>query len=343
MSVIICISIKTCAQIDTVGGYGTGVSGELQTGEASAASPGSADEAGGVDAIDPGAGRASGENFPVALRMLPARYRKHLMAVYSFARTTDDIGDRAPPDRRLGLLGELEADVRRLYARDAGGGARESPGDDGSAAGPEGPPRSRVVSGLGPAVAECGIPMQPFLDLIQANRQDQVVARYPTFEDLVGYCRLSANPVGRIVLYVFGTFSEDRAELSDSVCTALQLAEHWQDVAEDLRAGRIYLPLEDLGRYGCTEQDLAQASAPAPVRALLTFEVARARGMLDAGAPLIGMLRGAARAAVAGYVAGGRAALAAIAAADYDVLRTTPLPSKRRTAGELALAYARGR
>ncbi len=279
----------------------------------------------------------------MALRMLPARYRKHLMAVYSFARTTDDIGDRAPPDRRLGLLGELEADVRRLYARDAGGGARESPGDDGSAAGPEGPPRSRVVSGLGPAVAECGIPMQPFLDLIQANRQDQVVARYPTFEDLVGYCRLSANPVGRIVLYVFGTFSEDRAELSDSVCTALQLAEHWQDVAEDLRAGRIYLPLEDLGRYGCTEQDLAQASAPAPVRALLTFEVARARGMLDAGAPLIGMLRGAARAAVAGYVAGGRAALAAIAAADYDVLRTTPLPSKRRTAGELALAYARGR
>jgi squalene synthase HpnC len=279
----------------------------------------------------------------VALRMLPARYRKHLMAVYSFARTADDIGDRAPPDRRLGLLGELEADVRRLYARDAGGGARESAGDDGSAAGPEGPPRSRVVSALRPAVAECGIPMQPFLDLIQANRQDQVVTRYPTFEDLVGYCRLSANPVGRIVLYVFGSFSADRAELSDSVCTALQLAEHWQDVAEDLRAGRIYLPAEDLDRYGCTEQDLAQASASAPVRALLTFEVARARGMLDAGAPLIGMLRGAARAAVAGYVAGGRAALAAIAAADYDVLRATPLPSKRRTAGELALAYARGR
>jgi squalene synthase HpnC len=293
--------------------------------------------------MDPGAGRASGENFPVALRMLPARYRKHLMAVYSFARTTDDVGDRAPPDRRLGLLGELEADVRRLYARDAGRGARESAGDDGSAAGPEGPPRSRVVSALGSAVAECGIPMQPFLDLIQANRQDQVVARYPTFADLVGYCRLSANPVGRIVLYVFGSFSEARAELSDSVCTALQLAEHWQDVAEDLRAGRIYLPVEDLDRYGCTEQDLALASASAPVRALLTFEVARAGGMLDAGAPLIGMLRGAARAAVAGYVAGGRAALAAIAAADYDVLRATPLPSKRRTAGELALAYARGR
>src|SRR6266568_4494744 len=232
MSVIICISIKTCAQIDTVGGYGPGVSGELQTGEASAVSAGSADEAGGVDAIDPGAGRASGENFPVALRMLPARYRKHLMAVYGFARTTDDIGDRAPPDQRLGLLAQLEADLRRLYPRDAGdsapAGDSRSGRDGGSAAGPAEPPRSRVVGALGPAVAECAIPMQPFLDLIQANRQDQVVARYQTFEDLLGYCRLSANPVGRIVLYVFGSFSQRRAELSDSICTALQLAEHWQ-------------------------------------------------------------------------------------------------------------------
>ncbi len=277
MGVIICISNKTCAQIDSVGGYGTGVSGGLRTGEGSAASAGGADEAGGVDAIDPGAGRASGENFPVALRLLPARHRHHLMAVYSFARTTDDIGDRAPPDRRSGLLDELEADVRRLYARDAGGGAfavdggsvgdtasagnTASAGEGGSAAGPVGPPRSRVVSALGPTVAECGIPMQPFLDLIQANRQDQAVARYPTFTDLRGYCELSANPVGRIVLYVFGSFTERRAELSDSVCTALQLAEHWQDVAEDLRAGRIYLPAEDMDRYGCTEQDLAGASA----------------------------------------------------------------------------------
>ena len=97
-------------------------------------------------------------------------------------------------------------------------------------------------------MTDCGIPMQPFLDLIQANRQDQVVGRYQTFEDLLGYCRLSANPVGRIVLHVFGCFSERRAELSDSVCTALQLAEHWQDVAEDFRAGRIYLPAQDMKR-----------------------------------------------------------------------------------------------
>jgi squalene synthase HpnC len=310
---------------------GATVSGEFRLGEGAAAASGAA-----VDAVDPGAGRAAGENFPVALRVLPTSRRRYLMAVYGFARTADDIGDQAPPDQRLRLLDELEADLRRLYVcRD---GARE-PGEGGDSA----EPRSRVVGALGPAVTDCGIPMQPFLDLIQANRQDQAVSRYQTFEDLLGYCRLSANPVGRIVLYVFGSFSAPRAELSDSICTALQLAEHWQDVAEDLRAGRIYLPAQDMGTFGCTEQDLARSSAPPQVRKLIAFETRRARALLDAGAPLIGTLRGAARAAVAGYVAGGRATLAAIAAADHDVLRATPRPRKPRVAAELGLAYARGR
>jgi len=304
------------------------VSGEFRLEEEPAAAAGAA-----IDAVDPGAARAAGENFPVALRVLPTSRRRYLMAVYGFARTADDIGDRAPPDQRLGLLDELEADIRRLYARDGASG----PGGDGAQ------PRSRVVRALGPAVTDCGIPMQPFLDLIQANRQDQVVSRYQTFEDLVGYCRLSADPVGRIVLHVFGVFSPSRAELSDSVCTALQLAEHWQDVAEDLRAGRIYLPAQDMDRFGCTREDLAQASAPSQVRALIAFETGRATALLDAGAPLIGTLRGAARAAVAGYVAGGRAALAAIAAADHDVLRLTPRPRKPYLAAQLVLAYARGR
>jgi squalene synthase HpnC len=279
------------------------------------------------------ADRATGENFPVALRLLPARHRRHLMAVYGFARTVDDLGDQAPVADRLRLLEETRADLFRLYAQlpDAGRGAEP------------GAPRIDVIRALGPTVAECGIPMQPFLDLIKANQQDQAVSSYRTFEDLLGYCRLSANPVGRIVLHVFGSYTEPRAELSDAVCTALQLAEHWQDVAEDLRAGRIYLPAEDLESYGCTAADLASASAVAPVRALIAFEVARARGLLAAGAPLIGELRGAARAAVAGYVAGGRAALAAIAAADYDVLRGTPAARRRRVVGELVLAYARGR
>src|SRR5215469_14595591 len=280
-----------------------------------------------VDAVDPGAGRAAGENFPVALRVLPTSRRRYLMAVYGFARTADGIGDRAPPDQRLRLLDELEADLRRLYA------GRDGAHDPGEAAdGAE--PRSRVVGALGPAVTDCGIPMQPFLDLIQANRQDQAVSRYQAFDDLLGYCRLSANPVGRIVLYVFGSFSASRAELSDSVCTALQLAEHWQDVAEDLRAGRIYLPAQDMDTFGCSERDLAQASAPPQVRELIAFETRRAKALLDAGAPLIGTLRGAARAAVAGYVAGGRATLAAIATADHDVLRATPRPRKQRMAAE---------
>ena len=282
----------------------------------------------GVDAMDPGFARASGENFPVALRLLPTSRRQYLMAVYGFARTTDDIGDRAPPEQRIRLLDELEDDLRALYAGQSADGAG---------------PKTQVVRALGPAVTGCGIPMQPFADLIQANRQDQVVGRYQSFEDLLGYCRLSANPVGRIVLYVFGCFSERRAELSDSVCTGLQLAEHWQDVAEDFRADRIYLPAQDMKEYGCTEEDLSLGTAPPQVRALIAFEAERASAMLDAGAPLIGTLRGAARVAVAGYVAGGRAALAAIAAAGHDVLRGTPAPRKQRLAGELLLAYARGR
>jgi squalene synthase HpnC len=299
-------------------------------------------------ATDALANRATGENFPVALRLLPARHRRHLMAVYGFARTTDDIGDQAPPADRLRLLEELEADLFRLYAQSGSAGLNagrsgDAGRDAGSGDGAAEPPRIDVIRALGPTVAECGIPMQPFLDLIKANQQDQVVSRYPTFEGLLGYCRLSANPVGRIVLHVFGCYTEPRAELSDAICTALQLAEHWQDVAEDLRAGRIYLPAEDMESYGCSEQDLAAASAAAPVRALIAFEVARASGLLAAGAPLIGALRGAARAAVAGYVAGGRAALAAIAAADYDVLRGTPVARRRQVAGELVLAYARGR
>jgi squalene synthase HpnC len=310
---------------------GATVSGEFRLGEEPAAASGAA-----VDAVDPGAGRAAGENFPVALRVLPTSRRRYLMAVYGFARTADDIGDQAPPAQRLRLLDELEADVRRLYA---GRDRAPEPGEGGDGA----KPRSRVVGALRPAVTDCGIPMPPFLDLIQANRQDQAVSRYQTFEDLLGYCRLSANPVGRIVLQVFGSFSAPRAELSDSICTALQLAEHWQDVAEDLRAGRIYLPAQDMDTFGCTEQDLAQSSAPPQVRELIAFETRRARALLDAGAPLIGTLRGAARAAVAGYVAGGRAALAAIAAADHDVLRATPRPRTRRVAAELVLAYARGR
>ncbi len=274
------------------------------------------------------AAKAAHENFPVALRMLPRTYRQHLMAVYVFARTADDLGDQAPAAERLALLAELEADVRALY--------------DGIGRPDGGQPTQPAVAGLRRTVLECEIPMQPFVDLIRANQQDQVVTRYQAFEDLAGYCRLSANPVGRLVLRVFGCYSAGRAEQSDHVCTGLQLAEHWQDVAEDLRAGRIYLPLDDMAVHGCDENDLAAPHAGPMVRELMAFEVGRARSLIDTGAPLIGTLRGAARIAVAGYVAGGRAALAAIEAAEYDVMAVTPRPGKARTVVELARAYARG-
>ncbi len=277
---------------------------------------------------------ASGENFPVALRMLPSVYRRHLTNLYVFARLTDDLGDEARTsagddpgtpvgELRLQLLDELAADVGRIY--------------DG------GTPASPVMRAMAGTVAECGVPAKPLLDLIQANRQDQVVTRYRTFAELEQYCELSANPVGQIVLYIFGVATPERIVLSDNICTALQLAEHWQDVAEDLGHGRIYLPAEDLERYGCTEADLAGSTAGPAVRQLMTFEVDRAARLLNEGAPLVGTLRGAARLAVAGYLAGGRAALAAIRAQRYDVLSGTARPRKQRLARELVKAYVRGR
>jgi squalene synthase HpnC len=269
--------------------------------------------------------RATGENFPVAMRALPARYRQHLMAVYGFARTIDDIGDRAQAGQRQHLMDELQTDLDRLYASGATA------------------PQSSVIRALAPAVVQCAIPQQPFLDLIAANRQDQVITRYRTFRELKGYCVLSANPVGRIVLYVFGQFSAERAELSDRICTALQLAEHWQDVGEDYRSGRVYLPGSDLDTYGCREAELGAARASATLRSLMAFETQRARALLDSGAPLVGTLHGFARVAVAGYLAGGRAALAAISQADHDVLSATRRPGKARTAAEMLRAYVTGR
>jgi len=272
---------------------------------------------------------ASGENFPVALRLLPERYRRHLTALYCFARLTDDLGDQArengqsDADLRLRLLDELTADVHRIYEGKT--------------------PDAPVMQQMASTVNECKIPAQPLLDLIQANRQDQQVTRYGTFAGLGRYCELSANPVGQIVLYIFGAATPERIKLSDSICTALQLAEHWQDVAEDLANGRIYLPAEDLARFNVTEADLAEPSAGPAVRDLMRFEVDRAKALLDEGAPLVGTLRGAARLAVAGYLAGGRAALAAVKANHYDVLSATARPRKPRMAVELARAYARGR
>jgi squalene synthase HpnC len=282
------------------------------------------------------AAKASAENFPVALRVLPRRWRAHLTALYGFARLTDDIGDEPLPGMpagasagtvtaaRLRLLDDLQADVDRCYSDD------QEPG-------------LAAIRALKRTVKDCGIPVQPLHDLIQANRQDQVVTRYETFQDLEDYCRLSANPVGQVVLYIMGAATPERIAASDQVCTALQVIEHSQDVAEDLGNDRVYLPARDMARFGVTEADLAQPEAGQPVRDLLKFEADRAAGLLDAGAPLVGTLNGMARLAIAGYVAGGRATLKAIRAGRYDVLRRTPRPGKADTLAMMASCYVKGR
>jgi squalene synthase HpnC len=281
------------------------------------------------------AAKASAENFPVALRVLPKRYRSHLTALYGFARLVDDLGDEPlpglPPDAteetitstRLTLLDDLQRDVAKIYG--------------------QGEPQLDAIRALKVTVAECGIPRKPLDDLIQANRQDQLVTRYETYEELRQYCELSANPVGEVVLYIMSAATPERIRSSDSICTALQLIEHTQDVAEDLGNGRIYLPREDMERFGVTERELAEPQAAQNVRELIKFEADRAERLLDEGAPLIGTLHGAARIAVAGYLAGGRAALKAIADNRFDVLTSTPKPSKADTLAAMARCYLKGR
>ncbi len=254
----------------------------------------------------------SRENFPVALRVLPGRYRRHLLAIYAYARQIDDIGDEPLPDTtdRIAALDDIEAELRALYA------GREA--------------THPVVRALAPTIAECRLPLDALVRLIEANRVDQRVTRYATFDQLVEYCTLSANPVGELVLHVFGQVGSARVALSDRICTALQLVEHLQDVAEDHRRGRIYLPAEDMDRFAVTEADLARPTAGRPLRDLIEFEAERARAWLDAGAPLVAALHGWARLAVSGYLAGGRATLDALAAADHDPLPATVRPERRR-------------
>jgi squalene synthase HpnC len=292
---------------------GEAVTGELAAGAALEGLP---------DAGEIGA-RAPGENFSVASILLGRETRAHLQAIYGYARLVDEIGDALPGDR-LALLAAFEADLARVF--------------DGPGA-----PVSPVLRQLRPTVVSLRLPRGPFERLLAANRRDQEHVAYRTYEELLAYCDLSANPVGELVLHVFGAASPDRIALSDRVCTALQLAEHWQDVAEDYRAGRIYLPAEDLERFTLAPAVLAGGATPPQLRRLLAFEVTRARRLLDEGAPLVGRLRGRARIAVAGYVGGGRAALDAITAADYDVLAGPPRAGRGRRARATLTTFLRRR
>ena len=267
-----------------------------------------------VPALDAVLAKARAENFPVALGVLPTDLRTDLMSIYGYARFVDDIGDESTGDR-LQLLDLVDADVTRLFAGTT----------------PELPP----VAALRPARQSGWLPEEPLRRLVEANRLDQRVSRYETFDDLRAYCVLSADPVGRLVLAALGLATPDRIALSDQVCTGLQLAEHWQDVAEDRARGRVYLPQADLRRFGVTDADLLGAHAGPALRSLLAFEVARAHTLLDAGDELVRLVPGRGKLAIAGFVAGGRAALQAITAHDFDVLPGPPKPTKPRLALEV--------
>jgi squalene synthase HpnC len=256
--------------------------------------------------------QAREENFPVAIGLLGRRRKQTLLVIYGVARLIDDIGDEAAGDRGA-LLDWADAELDRAFSEDA-------------------VPEHLAMRALQREARTNALPVEPFRRLVDANRMDQAVTRYDTFDDLLRYCDLSAAPVGELVLHAFGAPTRARIALSDQVCAGLQVTEHIQDVPEDYARGRVYVPREDLARFACTEGDLVTPALTPEKRELIEFEVQRARALLAAGAPLARTLPPRPRAAIAGFVAGGRATLDAIEAAGYDVWRTTP----RRTRGGFA-------
>jgi squalene synthase HpnC len=251
--------------------------------------------------------RARTENFPVASLLFPRRLRPHLRAVYGFARLVDILGDEVEGDR-LAALDDLEREVDACYL--------------GNATWP-------VMRVLQSTIREFALPREPFVRLIEANRMDQRISEYETWEDLREYCRHSADPVGRLVLGLLCL--DDDTELvaaSDDVCTGLQLVNFLQDVPRDLELGRVYLPLEDRRRFGVTELDRPSAE----LLELLRFEAARARGLLAGGRMLQARIGGRVGRAVGLFARGGLAALVALESAHWDVFTQRPRPSRARLA-----------
>ncbi len=276
------------------------------------------------------------ENFSVATWFLPAHLRQHFFNVYAYCRISDDLGDEVgDPEQSLALLDQWEAELNATYLSLVQPFPRDIRGDVEKLR-PEEPvrnavaPRHPVFIALRETIREFDIPREPFSDLLVAFRQDQRVTRYETFDDLLGYCHYSANPVGRLVLYVCGYRDDYRQQLSDFTCTALQLANFWQDVAVDYAKGRIYLPLEDLRHYGVAEDVIARRHADAAFLAMMRFEVARACEWFERGLPLASKVDGHLAIDIELFTRGGQAILKAIERQGYDVLSRRPAISKTR-------------
>jgi squalene synthase HpnC len=262
--------------------------------------------------------RSHYENFSVATWFLPERLRQHFFNIYAYCRISDDLGDEVgDPDASLQLLDEWQAELDACYA---------------------GNPRHPVFVALAETVRNFDIPRQPFADLLTAFRQDQSIQRYETFEALLGYCHYSANPVGHLVLYLCGYRDPQRQALSDYTCTALQLANFWQDVSVDYAKGRIYLPLEDLRRYQVSEQEIFAARNTQAFCELMRLEVARARDWFKQGLPLVGQVDRELAVDIELFSRGGQEILNAIERQGYAVLGRRPAISRARKLALVARA-----
>ncbi len=284
------------------------------------------------------------ENFSVVTWFLPKELHRHFYSLYAYCRISDDLGDEVgDPQQALHLLDEWQAELDATYLslvmpmpidvrRDVEQLRPQTPMRNRVA------PRHPVFVALRETIHECDIPKEPFDDLLRAFRQDQRINRYETFDDLLGYCRYSANPVGRLVLYICGYRDDHRQQLSDYTCTALQLANFWQDVTVDYGKGRIYLPLEDMRRFSVNEQDIAERRATPQFLDLMRFEVARARHWFERGLPLAKLVDHRLSIDIELFTRGGQGILAAIERAGYDVLQARPALSNGRKAWLLARA-----
>lgn len=265
--------------------------------------------------------RSHYENFSVATWFLPKRLKPHFHSIYAYCRISDDLGDEVgDAQQSLALLDEWERELDACYA---------------------GHPTHPVFVALRPTIEACEIPKEPFADLLRAFRQDQTVTRYANFDEVLGYCRYSANPVGRLVLYACGYRDEARQQLSDFTCTALQLANFWQDVAVDWKKGRVYLPQDSMARFGAGDAVIAAGKATPGFLALMKFEVARARDWFERGLPLTKTVDRDLAIDVDLFTRGGQEILNAIERQGYDVLRSRPAISKQRKLWLVAKAAAR--